>query len=237
MDRPPDIPRQDRADYEHVLNRALADPGVRSALRKAGAGAPGTERLRALARGSTAVITAAASTEFERYVEIRLSPGRPAADRPESSPARERAAGVAGVLASLIPILAGTTAAILYLLGVVLGMAESRHGLEDFLTSAAMAAAVVAGLSLTFGLCGLLVTASRGRAAVAPSDPSGRPTGRTGTDTERAREDWLTALLDRGMIPFLLGQVNTAPDGLTTDRVHRPGRTSPALGRQGLDLD
>ncbi|MEV6976432.1 hypothetical protein [Kitasatospora sp. NPDC093806] len=209
MDQSPGDPyqQQDRADFEHVLNRALADPGVRSALRGAGAAAPGHEHLRVLARDAMAEITATANPEFERYAEARSSPGRPAAGRPEPAPAQERAAGVVGVLATLIPVLAGSTAAVLFLLGVVLDMTEAQPGLGDFLTSAAGVAAVVAGLSLLFGLCGLVVMASRRRAAATPAD---QPADRVGTETERAREAWLAALLDRGVIPFLRGQANPA---------------------------
>ncbi|MFE2722624.1 hypothetical protein [Kitasatospora sp. NPDC059327] len=231
MDRPLRLLQQDRVDFEHALSRALSATEVRDALTAAGPAAPGTEDLRALVRGSTAEITAAVGTEFERYAGLRASAAPSAPMRPEPPLGHERAAGVAGVMAVLVPLIAGTAAAILFVLGQIMDMVKSQRGLGGFLISAAALTAAIAGISMALGLCGLLVEASRRRAAPPRQQPRHDDVQ---DELQRAREAWRTALLEHGLIPFLLSRAQPSPNGTAPERAFRPAHSRPDFDSPGF---
>ncbi|MGK4581394.1 hypothetical protein [Kitasatospora sp. HPMI-4] len=199
LNRPPqlsNLPQQDRADFELALRQALARPEIREALQRNPALCP--EQLQTLARTATGEITAAAADEYLEYLRVRGAAGST-----KPGPARgvdqDWAGGLMGVLAVLVPLLTGTAAAILLLLGYALGLARSQRHLADSLLTAGWAAVVVAGICVVAGVAGLLTTAARRRSA-----QSDGPAGSTPAEELRqAREAWRTALLERGLLPFL----------------------------------
>ncbi|WP_051731948.1 hypothetical protein [Kitasatospora phosalacinea] len=190
--------RQDRADFEYVLGRALADPVVRAAL--ALADDPGrAARLRTLARQHSARILAAAGPEYLAYRRLREAEPEPPARR--AAPG-ERLTGWLGALALVVPVVSGSAAAVFFLLGAVLGLSRPHVGLTAPLRTAAWTTVAVAVAGALTGLIGLLLTAAWRRA-----DPPGAPDRRR--LVADARTAWRTALLERGLRPFLLAGPDT----------------------------
>ncbi|MDH6124352.1 hypothetical protein [Kitasatospora sp. GP82] len=208
LPRPPQLtqlPQQDRADFELALGQALARDEIREALRRNPG--LGSEQLRALARTASGEIAAAAADEYIEYLRVRSTSGP--ADSTGTGDSRsidpDWAGGLMGVLAVLVPLLTGTAAGILLLLGYALGLAKSQRHLADSLLTAGWAAAVVAGICVVAGVSGLLATAARRRAAQSEAVQSEAAPGTARSEElERAREAWRTALLERGLLPFLL---------------------------------
>ncbi|WP_159400971.1 hypothetical protein [Streptomyces sp. NRRL B-24484] len=213
MDEPPRLSPQDRADFEHALAQALARAEVRTALNAAGVR---PDDLRARARQSAAGLLAAAAAEFDDYTRLRS-----AAPEPEPAAARRVPAGGApgylGVLALVVPAVAGTAAVVLFALGFGLALTDARHGLGTALERAALVAAALAAACAVVGAVGLVATASRCRPD--QQDPSPEDA------VAAARMRWRTALLERGMVPFLLDRLADPDDGAQAP--FRPGYSSP----------
>ncbi|MFE7527615.1 hypothetical protein ACFU7Y_18120 [Kitasatospora sp. NPDC057542] len=204
MDRPLRLPQQDRADFETELGRALAAPQVRAALRASGEDARGVERLRRTARENAEFVLAAAAPEYERYAALRADADA-VARLPVGAPARERASGWWGVLGVVVPIIAVTAAVIFLLLGSLLGLVEDLEVLAHALVEAGWVSAGVGAVSLLVGGLGLLGAArSRGSEAGEAADGPG--------ELPLARDAWRSALAERGLVPYLVSQANTAPD-------------------------
>ncbi|BAJ29577.1 MULTISPECIES: hypothetical protein [Kitasatospora] len=182
--------QQDRADFEHALGLALADPAVRAAT----AGDPRrAARLRALARQQAAPILAAAAPEYLAYRRLRdAAPAPPA----RATAPGERLTGWLGALALVVPVVSGSAAAVFFLLGAVLDLSHPHPGVTDALRTAAWSAVAVAVTGALTGLAGLLLTAAL-RRADPPADP------RHAGQLAAARSAWRTALLERGLLPFL----------------------------------
>ncbi|MFF2143722.1 hypothetical protein [Kitasatospora sp. NPDC058190] len=200
MDRPLRLPQQDRADFETELGRALAAPQVRAALRDAGEEARGVERLRRTARENAEYVLAAAAPEYERYATLRADADS-AARLPVDAPARERVSGWWGVLGVILPIVAAAAAAVLLVLGYVLGLSEDMEVLGRALVTAGWVAAGVAAVCLLVGGLGLLGAAARGKGPAA-EEASGLG------ELVQARDAWRSALAERGLVPFLVAQAN-----------------------------
>ncbi|MEU9077755.1 hypothetical protein [Kitasatospora sp. NPDC048538] len=206
MDRPLRLPQQDRADFETVLGRVLAGPQVRAALRAAGGEAGGVERLRRSARENAEFVLAAAAPEYERYAALRADADA-VARLPVDGPERGRVAGWWGVLAVIVPVVAGAAAGVLLLLGYVLGLDEDVEVLGHALVGAGWVAAGVAAVALAVGGFGLLGAASRSGAGEAGQEPAAVG------ELASARDAWRAALAERGLVPFLLAQVNAGAPG------------------------
>ncbi|MFF0389479.1 hypothetical protein ACFYS8_12400 [Kitasatospora sp. NPDC004615] len=183
--------QQDRADFEYALGRAFADPAVRTAL--TGDTSQAT-RLRILARQRTEEILAAAEPEYLTY--CRLRDAAPAAPGPAAEPG-ERMSGWFGALALVVPIVSGSAAAVFFLLASLIGLSSPHAFTADVLRTAAWSTVAIAVASALIGLLGLLFSASRQRAT-----PSEEP--QHTQELSAARTAWRTALLHRGLIPFLL---------------------------------
>ncbi|WP_052706534.1 hypothetical protein [Streptomyces rubellomurinus] len=201
MDRPLRLPQQDRADFETELGRALAGARVRTALLEAGDDGHGVERLRRSARENAEFVLAAAAPEYERYVELRADADA-VARLPVDVPAAGRVSGWWGVVGVIAPIVAGAAAAVFLLLGYGFGLAEDLEVLGRALVTAGWIAAGVAAVSLLVGGLGLLGAASRARSAETAEEA-----GAAGELT-RARDAWRAALAERGLVPYLVSQVN-----------------------------
>ncbi|MFF0423840.1 hypothetical protein [Streptomyces sp. NPDC004520] len=196
MNVAPHLLTEDRAEYERILDDALSTAHARPDL--AGVGTRLTvAQLRAMTMNATALITSAAANEYEHFVKVReenrttlTSPRTPAAD-PGTG------AGVVAIVTVMVPVLAGTAAAILLLVGAVLHALTPTVVFGETLLTAGLVFAALAAAGLLSAGVGLLLTALRNRPAAAG--------GTTTADDELtlAREVWRRALLERGILPFL----------------------------------
>ncbi|MGP3683278.1 hypothetical protein ACTVZO_00950 [Streptomyces sp. IBSNAI002] len=146
------------------------------------------------------------------------------------------------VIAVLAPVLSGASAALFFLVGLVLEVVSSESGLGRTLFDVGSMFVAVASASIVVCVVGLVVTALRsGR---------DRPVPEAGLDGEpvdeevaRAGEAWRNALLERGIVPFLSSALAdpVAPRAETDSRgpgripnlgYSRPDFTSPSSGSQ-----
>ncbi|MFF4339627.1 hypothetical protein ACFY00_06785 [Kitasatospora sp. NPDC001540] len=204
--------RQDRADFEHALGRALADPALRTAR-----GVGQDARLRALARQHAARILAAAEPEYLAYRRLRDT--APPAPTGRSTAPGERLTGWLGALALVVPVVSGSAAAVFFLLGAVLDLSRPHAGLTTPLRTAAWTTVAIAVAGALAGLLGLLLTAAWRRDA-----PSGDPQHRRRVAAARAA--WRAALLERGLRPFL----RSGPERASGTGADRAVRADPERG-------
>ncbi|MFD5802256.1 hypothetical protein ACIBSR_22680 [Streptomyces sp. NPDC049936] len=256
---PQHLSNEDRQEYERILDEALRSAPHRPELAAVGQRL-NSEQLRTMALNATALITAAATTEYQHYVKAREELRHPApsatspATRESGSEEQGRdavglaatmgevaeatGAGAVAVVAVLAPVLAGTAAAIFLLVGYILKMLDPGQAFaQTMLTTGWMFGAVTA-VAILVAAVGLLITALRNR----PSAESGSY-GVLDEEVARARDAWHDALLERGILPFLqeaLGNPGTAalhrtgPKAPSSRMPHlgygRPGFTSPDGG-------
>lgn len=250
---------EDRAEYRRILDEALRSAPHRPELAAVGRRL-GPEQLRTMALDATALITAAAATEYQRYVELREERRRPrAAAAPSdrtSGPAgpgtdagglaatvgevaEATGAGAVAVVAVLAPVLAGTAAAIFLLVGYALRVLDPDAAFARTMITTGWVFGAVAAVAVLVAAVGLLLTAVRNK-------PSALAAPYEALDGElaRARDAWREALLERGILPFLRDALadpaaagappRTAPPAPTGRIPHlgygRPGFTSPDEG-------
>ncbi|MFC9643510.1 hypothetical protein ACFTZF_33920 [Streptomyces mirabilis] len=212
-----------------------------------------------MALNATALITAAAATEYAHYVKVREELRHPAPSTPTVNEGAGSAepgttavgltatmeevtetagAGAFAVVAVLAPVLTGTAAAIFLLVGFLLKVLTPELAFAQALLTAGWVFGAVAAAAVLVAVGGLLLTALRGR----PSREAG-PYGELSGEVARAGEAWREALLERGILPFLrealadqgtaaLSRPSPTP---TTARVphlgyNRPGFSSPDNG-------
>lgn len=253
---------EDRQEYERILDEALRSAPHRPELAAVGQRL-NPEQLRTMALNATALITAAASTEYQHYVEVREEMRQPA----PSSQAGVRAsgsaepgtgagglaatmgevaetagAGAVAVVAVLAPVLAGTAAAIFLLVGYILQMLNPEQTFARTMLTTGWVFGAVTAVAILVAAVGLLITALRNK-PTAEVDPHGERQG----EVDKAREAWREALLERGILPFLR-EALVDPDASSALRhttssapvsriphlgYDRPGFTSPEEGRHG----
>ncbi|CCB75889.1 MULTISPECIES: hypothetical protein [Streptomycetaceae] len=195
---------EDVPDFERVLDEALrmtaedpAVPGTRL----------GTGQLRAMALSATAAISACAAAEYLSYVTVRarlraeaaggtgnrgpVTAGGGAGDHTSG-------AGVLPTVAVLTPILAGTAGLIFLLVGYVLAAMDPEPAIGAPLRTAGWLFLAVAGLGVVVGAVSIVLAAVRNSSSATRAARPGEQ-----ADLTAAREAWLTALLHRGMLPFL----------------------------------
>ncbi|MER5831716.1 hypothetical protein ABT116_12975 [Streptomyces sp. NPDC002130] len=253
---------EDRQEYERILDEALRSAPHRPELAAVGQRL-NPEQLRTMALSATALITAAASTEYQHYVKVRdelrqpASAGSPAVRGSNSSEpgtgasglaatvggvAETTGAGAVAVVAVLAPVLAGTAAAIFLLVGYILRMLDPEQGFaRTMLTTGWVFGAVTAVAILVAGV-GLLLTALRNKPTA-----DGGPYGELQAEVAQAKEAWHEALLQRGILPFLrealadpgaAAALHHTPSPTPVSRMphlgyDRPGFTSPDDGDRG----
>ncbi|MEU5087169.1 hypothetical protein [Streptomyces sp. NPDC021356] len=248
---------EDRQEYERLLDEAL-----RSAPHHLEPGTAGqrlnTEQLRTMALDATALITAAAATEYHHYVKVREDLRRPApavpasvreSDTAESAGAaagiaatvgeavEPSGAGAAAVVAVLAPVLAGVAAALFLLVGYILKMLDPAPAFAQSLVTVGWVFGAVTAAAILAAGAALLLTALRNRPSpgTAPHE-----------ELVQARAAWQEALLERGILPFLRealaasGSVTpyrtdpSAPSGRMPHLGYgRPGFSSPGDGVPG----
>ncbi|MFI9270092.1 hypothetical protein ACIGXM_05175 [Kitasatospora sp. NPDC052896] len=250
----PRLRAEDRPDFGRTLDAALRDHAIRTALHERDTG-PTAEQLRTRALSEQDTIARAAADEYRHYTELRAglrqsAPPRAEVDAPAAEgPVRELLAqlhpangggGPWPVLTVLVPLLTAGAAVVLLLLGYALRATDPRLGYAHAVLLAGWAAAALAAGSLLVGLVGLVLTALRDSAAGPDGqDPELR------AEVAEARTAWLAALRERGLLPYLLANLDAEPavprtpaptprpaeftsPGYTGGGYGSPGFTSPA---------
>ncbi|WP_308310792.1 hypothetical protein [Streptomyces sp. GbtcB6] len=196
-----------------------------------------TEQLRTMALNATALITAAAATEYQHYVKVRDELRQPAssAHAPDSAEPGAGAAGLAtalgeaaeptgagavAVTAVLAPVLTGTATVIFLLVGYILKMFDPAPAIAQIMFTAGWVFGAVTAAAVLVAVMGLLLTAWRNRPAMETG-----PYGELSEEVTRARDAWHEALLERGILPFLR---EALADPASVDALHRPAPPAPA---------
>ncbi|KES05336.1 membrane protein [Streptomyces toyocaensis] len=250
---------EDRQEYERILDEALRSAPHNPQLAAVGQRL-NPEQLRTMALNATAIVTAAAATEYQHYVKVRdelRRPPVPSVPAGRESGSTEPGTGAAGlaaavgevaetagagamaVVAVLAPVLAGTAAAIFLLVGYVLRMLDPGAAFARTMLTTGWVFGAVTAVAILVAAVGLLLTALR-------NEPSalGGPYRELDGEVKRARDAWREALLERGIIPFLRDALtdpatasalqHTAPPAPASRMPHlgydRPGFSSPDEG-------
>ncbi|WP_194117770.1 hypothetical protein [Streptomyces hoynatensis] len=228
------MPPEDQAEFERVLDEVLL-----TARLSTGADPEEVARLRELAMNALPEIAATAWAEYARYDRMRQQVRRAESPDAPRTPGRNEArgfgSGLAVVVCALVPVLAGVAAVVFLLLGYALGLADPEPAPAAPMRGVGWVFAVVAA-------CGMLVAAAvLVGAAVRNGSSTAIRASAPGGELARARAEWLRALLDRGITPFLrersLAALPHHPRGRTprlrfsSPHFSSPDFSSPAAGR------
>ena len=196
------------AAFEEILDQALDSPELSEAIGGAVTGAT-RGRLRAEALQEWGPIAGAAAVEYDHCLRLWASAvetdhGR---RRDDDSPrtAREEDGGLLGTLAVLVPSVGAVAAGVFLLTGFSLHALDARPHLGDGLIAVGVVAAAVAAGATLGDLAWLLTAAARNRAPADDAEPPDRDAA-----VRQAEEAWQLALLERGLLPFLLGRLDAA---------------------------
>ncbi|MFF8015575.1 hypothetical protein [Streptomyces sp. NPDC007929] len=253
---------EDRQEYERILDEALRSAPHRPELAAVGQRL-NSEQLRTMALNATALITAAASTEYQHYVKVRDELRQPASagspilrEAGSSEPgtgasglattmggvAETAGAGAVAVVAVLAPVLAGTAAAIFLLVGYILRMLNPEQVFARTMLTTGWVFGAVTAVAILVAAVGLLLTALRNKPTA-----EGGSNGELRGELAMAKEAWHEALLERGILPFLrealtdpgaAAALHHTPSSTPVSRMphlgyDRPGFTSPDEGDRG----
>ncbi|MFF4169815.1 hypothetical protein [Streptomyces sp. NPDC001744] len=200
MNVAPHLLTEDRAEYERVLDDALSTAHARPELAGVGTRLT-TAQLRAMTLNATALVTSAAANEYDHFVRVRERSRASAGTRtPPPYDLPGPGAGVVAIVTVMVPVLAGTAAAVLLLVGAVLRALAPTVAFGATLLTAGLVFGSLAAAGLLCAGAGLLVTALR-NSPVAVN--AGGPPTAPDDELSRARETWRLALLERGILPFL----------------------------------
>ncbi|MFF3577285.1 hypothetical protein [Streptomyces mirabilis] len=177
--------------FERILDRALHSPEIMAAVERVGV-ADTRERLRAEALQARPSLSRTAAVEYDRYLLVRDSQRH----GPPAKAAVRVGDGSVSVSALLVPSLGVVAAGVYVLSGFDLHALDVRPHLNDGLIMVVVIlAAVTAGAALGDLLWSL---ATRERPTSEDRDP----------EVRRAHEEWQLALMERGLMPFLLGTLD-----------------------------
>ncbi|WP_405797129.1 hypothetical protein [Streptomyces sp. NBC_01506] len=234
MNSAPHLLTEDRADFERILDETLRHAHERPDLADVGQRL-NTEQLRTLALNATSLITAAAAAEYEHYAKVREEFRTPATSpagnsvltpAAEGSPgSTETGAGLAAVVAVLVPVLAGAAALVFLLVGYTLRMLSPVPAFSDTLLTVGWFFGAVTVLGLAVAAAGLLITALRNASTQVPADEGD---GSWPDEVSRAREAWRVAVRERGILPFLREAL--AAPGVEPAPKPRPAQHLPKMG-------
>ncbi|MBV7245756.1 MULTISPECIES: hypothetical protein [Streptomyces] len=241
MTSAPHLLAEDGPEYERILGDALRHAHERPDLEGVG-DRLNTEQLRTMALSATALITAAAATEYEHYVEARdelrrataaeAADGIPAVDGPQST-AAGAGAGIGAVVTVLTPLLAGTAAVIFLLVGYLLKAVSPSVAFGDSMVAAGWFFAAVAAAAILVAAVGLLVTALRNSTTSLAAEDEEQELPE---EVARAREAWRHALLERGILPFLRDALADPTAGPAARTPHRSPNRIPKMGYSRPDF-
>ncbi|QDY77788.1 hypothetical protein [Streptomyces qinzhouensis] len=207
MNSAPHLLSEDRAEFQRLLDEALRTAHERPDLAAIGERLNATQ-LRTMALNATALITASAAPEYTHYVRIReeaRSPSPPAAARsgppdPGGEDTDGTGAGLGAVFTVLAPVLAGTAALIFLLVGHLLKTLDPAPSFASPLVSAGWFFAALTAAAILAAAIGLLITAIRNSATQVPATERSEELP---DEVARAKDAWLHAVLERGLLPFL----------------------------------
>ncbi|MFE3553552.1 hypothetical protein ACFXKW_01525 [Streptomyces sp. NPDC059193] len=234
MTSAPHLLTEDRPEFDRLLDEALRTAHERPELAAIGERL-NAEQLRTMALGASALLTAAAATEYDHYVKVReerrdevlSTPGTTGEDADGQG-----GAGLGAVIAVLAPVLAGTAMLIFLLVGYILKLIEPEPAFADTMLTAGSFFGVLTVASLVFAVIGLLVTAVRNGATEVAADGSEA----IPDEVARAREAWRTALLERGIMPFLRDALADPSAGSGFPAPRRRSSRMPHLGYTAPDF-
>ncbi|MYT27695.1 MULTISPECIES: hypothetical protein [unclassified Streptomyces] len=215
----------DTAAFERTVDQALSSPEIRAALART-AGPFTAEQLRSAALRARDALAATAAAEHRELARLRAAAADGTLPVPRRAGTASRSGGVLPALGVLVPGLAAIAATVFLVIGFGLRAVAEPSRLADELVTAGWTSAAVACIAGLAGLGWLLVAASRNRAAGAGSPAEAAP------EVVRAHEAWQLALLERGIMPFLLGRLDAAADAEDTVRpaLPRPAGAGAAGG-------
>ncbi|OIJ94852.1 hypothetical protein [Streptomyces colonosanans] len=181
--------------FEQMLDGALDSPEIMAAIDVAGA-EPSREELRVRALEARDVLLGVAAAEYDRYRDLRAA----AVDRHRLPRRDDRTeGGFLPGLAVLVPSLGVVATGVFLLCGFGLRALTVRpHFDEGLVMAGVIAAAVTAGAALG-DLAWRLAARARGGDG---DDPAERDPG-----VRQARDAWERAVVERGLVPFLLDRV------------------------------
>lgn len=231
MNSAPHLLNEDRADFERILDETLRHAHDRPDLADVGQRL-NTEQLRTMALNATSVIAATAASEYEHFAKVREEFRTPAGAPLGSSvlaPAAhgpgETGAGLAAVVAVLVPALAGAAAVVFLLVGSLLRLFSPVPAFSGTLLTVGWFFCAVTAVGLAVAGAGLLITALRNASTQVPA---GETDGSWPDEVSRAREAWRVAVLERGILPFLR-EALAAPDVEPAPKA-RPAQHLPKMG-------
>ncbi|MFF8833956.1 hypothetical protein [Streptomyces sp. NPDC015130] len=199
MNVAPYLLTEDRAEYERVLDDALSTAHARPDL--AGVGTRLTVgQLRSMALNATALITTAASSEYDHFVKVREQ-GRIAVATRIPDQQDGSGAGIVAIFTVMVPVLSGSAAFIFLLVGALLHAIAPTVVFGATLLTAGLVFGAVAAAGLLCAAAGILRTALRNSPTATVT--AGAPAASADDELSRAREAWRLALLERGVVPFL----------------------------------
>ncbi|OKH99734.1 hypothetical protein A6A06_21885 [Streptomyces sp. CB02923] len=223
---------EEAAVFAHVLGEALDAPEVRDAMRRT-PGAADREQLRRRAQEERDTLCATAAAEHRTYARLRAEADARPTDgtRPAARTAADSGGGLLPALAVLVPSLGAVAAALFLAIGFGMRLVGFHREFADELVYAGWLAAGVAAAATVAGLVWMLVTAARNRsAAPANGGPATGDDAAPDSEVVRAQAAWQAALLERGILPFLLDRIQEEPSdtraAAPADRV-RPGYSAP----------
>ena len=195
------------AVFERILHQALDSPEISAAIGRADK-ALTRERLGAEARAARASIARTVSAEYDHYLRVRLSAG-----------------GLVPLLVLLVSSLGAAAAGVYVLCGFDLRALDVRPHLNDaLLTAGVIAAVVTAGAALGDVVW---MVATRNRPVPddeAPGDPD--------SEVTRAHDAWQRALLERGVMPFLLARLDGSHAGDPGGAQPQPSGAAHSLSKE-----
>ncbi|MFD3524370.1 hypothetical protein [Streptomyces sp. NPDC058653] len=237
MNSAPHLLNEDRADFERILDETLRHAHDRPDLADVGQRL-NAEQLRTLALNATSLITDAAAVEYEHYAKVReefrttaAAPVGSSVLSPAVQGTAETGAGLAAVVAVLVPVLAGAAAVVFLLVGYILRMLSPVPAFSDTLLTVGWFFGAVTAVGLAVAAAGLLITALRNGATQVSA---GQAEGAWPDEVSEAREAWRTAVLERGILPFLR-EALAAPGVEPAPKV-RPARHLPKMGYSRPDF-
>ncbi|GGW52736.1 membrane protein [Streptomyces lucensis JCM 4490] len=250
---PQHLQSEDRQEFERLLDEALRSAPHRPEPAAAGQRL-GPGQLRTMALDAMALITEAAAAEYQHYVQIRDELRQPALSAPpvpgdtapaDSVPAtatptaplgtpaaagEATGAGAIAVVAVLAPVLSGTAAAIFLLVGWILKMLDAGQPVARTMLTVGWVFGAVTAAGILVAAAGLLLTALRNGAGTSAES---RARDAAHEELARAREAWRSALLERGILPFL--QEALAESGPAAPHRTAPPATTGRMPRLGYD--
>ncbi|MFI7006608.1 phage holin family protein [Streptomyces sp. NPDC050145] len=156
--------------------------------------------------------------------------------RSEGNP-EEKGAGLLAVMLVLAPLLTGCVAVIFFLVGLLMMLLNPAPAIAEHLVVAGWVFTALTGAGILVAVAGLVVTALRND----PTSLQASAHGNADEAVEEAREAWVTALRERGIMPFFTEALEDPPAYIGPRRngqedsagrmpqlgYHRPGFSSP----------